>query len=255
VEGTHLRFSTKGGNGQFVRAFSVFARGDVLDPVHPGPLDGCWSINGLDARFEQRGAFVTGTLTGERPIAIDGGSDGRFYRLLWIRGPEYGVAAISVTPDGNHLSGAFWHEEAYNRFLGTTWFGEKRNCAGSSRSDVDVMATYMERYGRYPLYGLQFDDAGHLMEQPSEATLQALVRWLRSAADVKIVAHELAQPDKARNQAIGQTKADTLRSALQKRGVDLTRVQFSAVGEENPHRPASTDAVRSVYGAVELLKR
>jgi len=203
AEATHVRFSTQGRNGTFVRAFSVIARGDLLAPVHPGSLDGCWSINDLDATFTQHGGSVTGTMSDKTPIAIDGGSDGRFYRLLWIRGPEYGVLAISVTPDAQHLSGLFWHEEAYSQFLTAGWFGEKSHCRGNTPASVDMLATHMQRYGRYPMYGLQFDDGGgHLMEGPSEATLTRLVTFLRGAADIKIVAHELMQPDNARNQAV-----------------------------------------------------
>jgi len=49
-------------------------------------------------------------------------------------------------------------------------------------------------------------------------------------------------------------KIDSLRAALQRREVNLDRVHFQAVGAENPQRPASTDAERSVYGAVELIR-
>ncbi|MGZ4808584.1 MAG: discoidin domain-containing protein [Thermoanaerobaculia bacterium] len=254
VEATYVRFSTQGGHGSFVRAFSVLARGDLLEPVRPGSLDGCWSINGLDSTFIQRGASVTGVMNGKDPIAIDGGSDGRFYRLLWIRGPEYGIVDISVTPDAQHLSGLFWHEEAYSQFLTAGWFGEKSRCRPAPTPAVDMLTTFMDRYGRYPMYGLQFDDAGRLMEPPSEAALTRLVSFLRGTASVKIVAHELMQTDAARNQAISQMKIDSLRTALQHRGVDLNRVQFEAVGADNPHRPAATDAIRAVYGAVELIK-
>lgn len=254
TEARYVRFQTKGGNSQFVRAMSVFARGELLEPVNPGPLDGCWSVNDLQASFAQRGASVTGAMEGKTPIAFEGGSDGRFYRLLWIRGPEYGVAAISVTPDGRHLSGMFWHEEAYNRFLGTTWFGEKRPCASGSDSSVDVMATYMQRYGRFPLYGLQFDGEGRLIEPASEAMLARLAAYLRRAGRMKLVAHELGLPDKAHNQAASQAKIDSVRAVLARKGIDMSHLQLIAVGSDSPHRPASTDAARSVYGAVELMK-
>lgn len=254
VESRYVRFNTRGGNGQFVRAISVVARGELLEPVRPGSLEGCWSINGLDASFTQRGASVTGTMAGESPMAMDGGSDGRFYRLLWIRGPEYGIAALAVTADGQHLSGMSWHEEAYNPFLAMTWFGEKRPCAQTPRTDVDVLATSMQRYGRYALYGLQFDDSGHLIDPASEPTIERLAAYLRSTPHVRIVAMELGQPDKARNQAVSQTKVDSVRAALLRKGIQTSGVPFVAAGSDNPHRPADTDAARSIYGAVELVK-
>jgi hypothetical protein len=254
VEARYIRFNTRGG-GHFARAVSIIARGDLLEPVRPGALEGCWSINGLDATFSQNGAFVTGVMSGKTPVTMDGGSDGRFYRLLWLRGPEYGIAGVAVTPDGQHLSGIFWHEESYNRFIGATWFGDRHPCATASRSQIDVMATSMQRYGRYAMYGLQFDDAGHLIENASAAMLGHLVSFLKTSGPVRIEAHELMQSDDAHNKSVSQTKIDTLRAALAHSGANLAQTEFVAVGGDKPHRLASTDAARSIYGAVELIRR
>jgi len=255
VEASYVRYNTRGG-GNFVRTPSVIARGDLLEPVRPGSLDGCWSINGLSASFTQKGAFVTGTVADKTPINLEGGSDGRFYRLLWSRGPEYGVIGLSVTADAQHLGAMFWHEEAYTPFIGFTWFGERRPCGATlAKNAVDVLATSMQRDGRYAMYGLLFDDAGHLIEEPSAPMLDRLAAYLKSAGNVKIEAHELLQADAARNQAVSQAKLDSLRTALTKRGANLANVEFVAVGSDHPHRPASTDAARSVYGAVELIRR
>lgn len=254
VEARYVRVNTRGG-GHFVRALSLIARGQVVEPVRPGSLDGCWSINGIDAAFSQKGAFVTGVVSGKTPITLDGGSDGRFYRLLWLRGPEYGIAGLSVTSDGEHLSGIFWHEEAYNRFIASTWFGERRPCATPSRSQIDVLATSMQRYGRYAMYGLQFDDAGHLAEDASAPMLGRLAAYLKTSGPVTIEAHELLQADEGRNKSVSQTKIDSLRTALVRAGADLAKTEFVAVGGDKPHRPASTDAARSIYGAVELIRR
>jgi hypothetical protein len=254
VEARYVRFNTRGG-GHFVRANSIVARGELLEPVRPGSLDGCWSINGLDASFSQDGSYVTGVVAGKTPITLDGGSDGRFYRLLWLRGVEYGIVGLAVSPDGQHLSGTFWHEESYNRFISATWFGEKHPCATHEHSQIDVLATSMQRYGRYVMYGLQFDDAGHLVESASAAMLGRLATYLKTSGPVRIEAHELMQPDAARNKAVSQTKIDSLRAALEHRGVDLGKTDFGAVGSDKPHRPASIDAARSIYGAVELIRR
>ena len=254
-EAKYVRFNTRGGN-QFVRAVSVFARGDLLEPVRPGSLDGCWSINGLDASFAQHGASVTGAVAGPQTLTIDGGSDGRFYRLLWLRGPEYGIAAVAVSPDGQHLSGVFWHEESYPPFLTTTWFGDRRSCGKSDpKPELDVLATSMQRYGRYAMYGLQFDAAGKLLEEPSRPMLERLAIYLRTNPNVRIVAHELLQADDAHDRSVSQTKIESLRAALAASAADLKNVEFVAVGSDSPHRPASTDAARSIYGAVELVKR
>ena len=252
ADATFVRFKTHGGQ-QFVRAMSLFARGEFAAAARPGSLAGCWSINGADAAFTQSGAQVTGH---RGTMAFDGGSDGRFYRLLWLRGAEYGIAGVAVTPDSQHLSGTFWHEESYNRFIGEAWFGEKGPCGPDvPQSDINVLAVSMQRFGRYTMYGLQFDDGGHLIEAASAATLDRVAAFLKRTNDIEIVAHELLQPDKARNQSVSQTKIDTLRDALGRRSVNVAGVQFVAVGSDDPHRPASTDAARSVYGAVELVRK
>ncbi|HKO56374.1 MAG TPA: discoidin domain-containing protein [Thermoanaerobaculia bacterium] len=248
TEAAYLRVSTPATDRLFIGLNSVHARGVALEPVRPGSMDGCWAIDAEHAAMTQQGAYVFGQL-GE--LLLDGGSDGRFYRFAWIKGNEYGLAAISVTPDGRHMSGIKWHEEADPLFVGTTWIGEKTECAQQPRISDAVFRAYLEKQGRFPMYGLRFDDEGRLMEAESAVMLERLVQM----KDVRIVANELRQPTVARNRAVAQAKLDTLRAALVKRGVDLTRFELVNHGSEQPHRPAETEATRSLYGAVDLELR
>ncbi|PYQ51748.1 MAG: hypothetical protein DMF59_06845 [Acidobacteria bacterium] len=134
-----------------VRLYSILAAGKELEPARAGDITGCWNINGEPARFERHGSYVTGILqTGKEPMRFDGGFDGRIYRLSWIRGNDYGMALITISPDGQRLSGLNWHEEAIPMFFDTSWFGERAKC------NIDIgqpAAAILERTERLSLYG------------------------------------------------------------------------------------------------------
>jgi hypothetical protein len=206
----------------------------------------------MPAAFSQKGSLVEGSVG---DTFVEGGSDGRFFRFAWIRGrtPEYGLAAVSITPDGRHLSGIVWHEEAIQSamFLADDWLGEK--CGGQwpppvGIGEAPVLQTYLQRFGYFPLYGLRFDDAGRLDEAESAATLDRITPFLKP--NVRFVSHELI-----RDPGTAQTKLDTLRAALQKRGVNLTGIDFVSMGNRDPRRPADIDLTRAMYGTVELQIR
>jgi hypothetical protein len=249
TEAAYLRVSTLEPDRVFIGLNSVHARGEALEPVRPGSLDGCWELDTERAAMTQQGSYVSGRSGG---LLLDGGSDGRFYRFAWIKGEQYGLAAISVTPDGRHLSGIKWHEEAEPLFVGTTWIGAKTaDCAERPPISDAVFRAFLGKQGRYPMYGLRFDDEGRLLEAESAVMLERLAQM----KDVRLVANELRQPTPARNRAVAQAKLDTLRAALVRRGVDLTRFELVNHGSEQPHRAAETDATRSLYGAVDLELR
>ena len=255
----YVRVTTLAANAEYEQIGTVFAAGTPIEPRHDPSIDGAWTINDQPATFEQRGAQVYGNAGGMLDMKLDGGSDGRFLRFAWIRRKdrEYGLAAVSVTPDGKHLSGMVWHEEALqaNQFWADDWFGEK-NVGGASASPVglkpdlrSVMQTYLNAFGYFPLYALRFDDAGHLDEQASAATLDAIVPFIH-ADKTRFVAHELN-----RNPAITQTELGTLRAALLKRSVNLARVDFVAMGNRDPRRPTFDDLTRAMYSSVEIQIR
>lgn len=235
-----------GGSPSYLQVNTVHAIGSLLEAPRAASIDGCWTINETPAVLTQKGSFVEGSIGDAH---VEGGSDGRFYRFAWIRGPEYGLAAVSVTPDGKHLSGIVWHEEAIQSamFLADDWLGEK--CGGQAPTPVhDVFETYIKRFGYFPLYGLRFDDAGRLDETESAAALDRIIPFLKP--NTRFVAHELIN-----NPATAQTKLDTLRAALQKRGVNLTGIDFVSMGNREPRRPADIDLTRAMYGTVELQIR
>jgi len=248
----YVRVTTLTSEADYVQIASVYASGELLDKPQAPSIDGCWSINGMPARFRQSGAHVVGYVGSPLNTYVEGGTDGRFLRLTWLRSntPEYGLAALTLTPDGKHLSAIVWHEEAIQapQFLADDWLGERGPCPIDVKAQPLVAVSYFERFGYLPLYGLRFDDAGHFDETQSAELLDEVVPYIKPGA--RFVAHELLG-----DPAISQTRLDTLRAALQKRGVSLTGVDFVAMGNRDPRRPGTVDLVRAMYSSVELQIR
>lgn len=251
----YVRLTTLAGNAEYVQLGTAYAIGTAIEPRRDPSIGGTWSVNDQPASFTQNGSHVDGRVEGNLDFFLEGGSDGRFFRFAWIRGKdqEYGLAAISVTPDGNHLSGMVWHEEALQaiQFWADDWLGDRRGQAPAPArtGESPVLHAYLERFGYFPLYGLRFDDSGHLDEQESAAAIATVIPYLH-AGKARFVAHELS-----RNPAVTQTEMETLRAALQKRGVDLTGIDFVAMGNRDPRRPTFDDLTRAMYSSVEIQIR
>lgn len=256
VEAVYLRVSTLDVGRRFVELKSIHARGTPIDPAQPGPIAGCWMLDTRRGSFAQHGAHAAGRI---EDTSLDGGSDGRFYRFAWIRGPEYGLAAISVTSDGKHLSGISWHEESQPQFVQTTWVGTPCGTAADQTGD-DVFRAFIDRLGRYPLYGLRFDPSGQLIEKDSAFVLDRLAAFMNSLPPtanrlpIRLVAYELLQPTSDRNRDVAHAKLDSLGVALIRRGVDPARIEIVNKGAQS-RRPAPTEATRSLYGTVEIEVR
>jgi hypothetical protein len=245
--------------GRDPRLYSILARGVELEPPRIGRLDGAWTVNGNRAAFLQRGGHVFGVLNlGKQPIGFEGGSDGRIYRLAWVRGNDYGLAAAGVSPDSQHFSAIEWHEEAIPLFYGDSWFGERFHAAAAESPplrvpDINAVAVaHLRRAGRFPLFGLRFDGAGAL-QADSEDALQALVRLLAAApVPLRIVAHQFRESSDAKNLAWSQRELASLRAALAARGANLSRVELAAVGSANPRQKPVTELQRAMYSSIDL---
>jgi hypothetical protein len=190
-------------------------------------------------------------------MKLDGGSDGRFYRFAWTRDKQYGLAALSVTPDGKHLAAIVWHEEAIeaDQFYADDWFGERGDC--SSEKDIDVFTTYLQRFGYFPLYALRFADDGTLDQESSAPELQRVAKLIAAnpQLQVRFVAHELMHPSPQENLAVAQKKIATLRDALSRRGLPVAKIGFVALGDAQPRRPGTNPLIRAMYSSVDLELR
>ena len=235
------------------RIHSLFAHGTELTPPKNAPIDGCWSINGEAAKFAQRGSRVTGIIEQDRkPLFLAGGTNGRIWRFHWIRGNDFGFTALSVSPDGQHLSALNWHEEAIAIFTAFPWFGDRGDCAATPIRD-DVPIALLRRAGRVSLFALQFDANGNLLVDASREELQSLTSIIRGVpVPLRIVAREFRQ-DSKRNKEIAEREIASVRAALA--NVDLSRVEFVAAGSDSPRHEPESDAARAIYSSVDVEVR
>lgn len=241
--------------GRDVRIQSLFARGTEIEPPPNASLDGCWSINGSAAAFVQHGTRATGALAlGRQPVFLAGGTNGRIWRFNWIRGNDYGYAALTVAADGKHLSAIEWHEEAIPLFLGMPWFGERASCAAPDPRE-DVPLALLRRAGRVSLFALQFDPAGQFLPEASREELQSLANIVRVMPQLTLVVHEFRQPDARRNKEVAQREVGTVREALVRLGADISRISFRALGSDDPRQTPATDAARAIYSSVDVEVR
>jgi hypothetical protein len=239
-----------------VRLRSILAHGTEIAPRIDPPLDGCWSVNGDSAAFVQRGTRATGILMqGKQALYLAGGTNGRMWRFNWIRGNDYGFTALTVSPDGKHLSALHWHEEAIPLFTAIPWFGERTPCAPNVLR-ADVPMAVLRRAGHVGMFGLQFDQAGELLVDASREELQMLATIIRSApVPLRIVAHEFRQPDARRNKEIAEHEIASLRKELGHLGTGLGNFEFLAAGSDSPRQTPATDAARAIYSSVEVEVR
>ncbi|HEV8433039.1 MAG TPA: discoidin domain-containing protein, partial [Thermoanaerobaculia bacterium] len=180
VEAQYVRFSALNARSRFLLIREAVVNGTLLAPPAPGPLDGCWSIDDQPATFHSDRAAVFGYAGGMYGMNLDGGSDGRFYRFAWTRDKQYGLAAMSVTPDGKHLAAIVWHEEAIDidQFYADDWLGDRGKCptTNDAKKDADVFLTYLQRFGYFPLYALRFSDDGTLDDGASSPELARIAK-------------------------------------------------------------------------------
>jgi outer membrane protein OmpA-like peptidoglycan-associated protein len=259
VDAQTIRLSTLNARSSYVLIRELIVNGAFLDPPVAGAIDGCWSINDQPATFRSFGASVSGYVGGIDDTTLEGGSDGRFYRFAWTRGKEYGLAAMSVTPDGKHLGSVVWHEQAIEdeQFHANDWLGERGACPPEAKAGADVMITYLQRFGYFPLYALRFADDGTLDDGASAPTLARVTKLLAANPQLhlRFVSHELTHTTSQENLAVAQRKIASLHDALTRRSVDLPRANFVALGEEHPRRQATTDLTRAIYSSVDLELR
>jgi hypothetical protein len=260
VESDRVRVTMLGGSksGNETRLDSVVLRGAELGEPTPRSLAGSWSINGRKASFAQIGSHVIGQMeyptNPANPMHIEGGAEGnRMLRLAWIRGGDYGVAAVTVSPDGKHLSGIDWHEDPIPFFYDEGWFGERTGDTLPTDDSQMFAVSYIRRTGRWPLYGIAFKSDGTLDVAASEHALALAVKMISGApVPVRLVSREFREASPAANLARSQKTLDALRAELTRRGVNFANVPTAATGSDNPRQLAVTDVMRSLYSSVDL---
>ncbi len=260
VEAVYLRVTILAASGRFASLNSVQARGRLLERPGTRPIDGCWTINGLPAAFTTAGGSVHGSIgptdAAAGQILVDGAADGPIYRLAWIKKGDWGFAAVSVAPDGRHLSGAKWYQEPIAYDFGDSWFGQRSGCGAVQAADqsLKIATRFLDRLHRYPLFGLHFDETGRLVEADSITTLDLLANLSAQhpSQRFRLVSREYRAASADDNRQRAQARLDSLRAVLQKRGVDLARFELAAVGSDRPPQRIENEIMRVLYSVVDI---
>jgi outer membrane protein OmpA-like peptidoglycan-associated protein len=256
----YLRVTTSEPSEFYATFASIHAIGSETAPPEQHSFDGCWSINTFASRLVQRGARVTGVIGGTKPTFIDGGIEGRVAKLLWIRGPQWGNAAATLTADGRGLTGIIFYEEASFNHNGEAWIGSP--CDDASTASANALpaapgpADYLRRIGTWTMSGLIFDKDERLVEEPSRFTLDDAASLIAATPTqrFRITAREFRNNDVNENRRRTVARIDAVRKALRARGVDLARIEFIGKGSD-----ASPDAMpsalqRALWSRIDLQK-
>ena len=232
-EANFLRVELLEPKEKYAHLVSVHAVGEEIYPAELKQFDGCWIINGQRAHLTQRGARITGAIEGDPITVLDGGTDGRVARLMWMRGPQWGYAAATLTADHRALSALTFHQNPLTGYTGRAWFGQR--CEANLQLDSAPAVHFLNRAGHWTLSGLAFDDREQLVESMSGATLNALLDLMKLAPNqrFRIVAHEFRYGEEENRQRT-VARIASLRAALDARAVDWSRLELVASGDTSP---------------------
>ena len=250
-EAQYVRVRSHEGGTRVAALQAVHVRGSWTAEAALPPVAGCWSVNGERAAFTATSGRVSGHI-GE--YQVDGGRAGAAYRLAWVRGPAWGYGLLTVTPDGNRLSGIRWHEEAAQHSFGTSWLGGRQPCSGAVVEPAPVVTTFLRRAGWYPLFSLHFDPADRLIESESLAGMEIIADVARRVTRhrIRVVSREYHEASADANRKRSMARIESLRAALTRRGMNLSNVDFVALGTAEPRRPTATEPMRLLYGVIEI---
>jgi hypothetical protein len=249
----YLRVTTIEPSEYYASFFSVHAIGRETGPAERRSFDGCWSINTHRTTLVQHGARITGVINGPKPTFIDGGVDGRVAKLLWMRGPMWGYAAATLTPDGRGLSAIQFHEEPHLNRNGEGWIGHRCNDT-FAMSALPSPADYFRRIGHWTMSGLVFDADEHLLDEPSKATLDDAAKLIAAMPSqrFRIVAREFRNNDAKDNLRRTTARIEAVRNALRTRGVDLARIELVASGSETIGVEMPSAVQRLLFSRIDL---
>ncbi len=230
-----LRVETVATRAKETHISSVHAVGEEIYAPQLKRFGGCWTIDGRPALLVQRGARITGVIGdyhgGPTTTVVDGGTDGRVARLMWMRGPQWGYAAVTLTPDARELSAVTFHQNPLAGYVGRAWFGQR--CTQQYTVTGAPPEDFIARTGFWTLAGVAFDEREQVIESLSRATLDDVVRVIAAKPShrFRIVAHEF-RFGKEENRQRTASRIASLRSILQAAGIDEKRVEFVPAGDE-----------------------
>lgn len=106
------------------------------------------------------------------------------------------------------------------------------------------------------LYGLQFNSGQASLKESSESTLVKIEKLLKDSSDlvIEIQGHTDSQGDEKKNLVLSTARANAVKEALIKRGIQAERLKVKGFGERNPIADNKTQVGREANRRVELKK-
>jgi hypothetical protein len=253
TDAQYLRLSIDDPAGVFGTLTTLHVRGKFLRAASLGDLSGHWSINGARANFETEHGTVRGSIERDGTLLMEGGAESLVYRFAWIDGPLHGLAAVTLTPDGRHLSGMKWHERAEPLTFAECWFGDRVPDGKSDAPQNDAVARqWLKKEGWYPIYGLRFDERDQLDVARSAAALDFIVRVLAKSEKIQLTAHEMRAGSPEASRAATERRIQSLRDILTRGGTDMRRIAFLAAGSDNPPPRMPSELILGMYSMVDI---
>ncbi|MBG8553010.1 OmpA family protein [Hymenobacter guriensis] len=110
--------------------------------------------------------------------------------------------------------------------------------------------------GKIVCHGIQFEPGTATITEASQPVVRALVNTLAANPDVKvrIEAHTLREGNAATNLALSQRRADAVRAALVRGGVEAARLTTKGYGGTKPLDVDSSSGLDSLNQRTEFVK-
>ncbi len=147
----------------------------------------------------------------------------------------WGYAAVSISADGQHLSGVRWHEEVNPKNSGDGWIGTRVPCEQTvAINTAKVVDDIIRRAAVWRLYGIRLDAQDRIVAAESANALDLAAKVIREHPNhrFRIVAREFREATEEKNRARCNAKLTAIREALTARGTDLARIDFAVAGSE-----------------------
>jgi hypothetical protein len=227
-----IRITVTTASRYYVSARSFHVLGPEVAAPNPTPFTGCWTVENKALQLTQDRGRITGVLATDPPTYFDGGTDNRVGLVMWMRGAMWGYAALTRSPDGKHLTAFRFHEEVDSKNMGQAAFGEQ--CATTGGLKPAAPLELLQRAKRYSVFGLVFDPRDQLVAELSAPALDDVVKLLASEPQqrFRIVSREFRGDTPPLNARRSATRLSSFRTALQARGVDTSRIELVAAGDQ-----------------------